>query len=230
MVGYVYAIRPPMVSGDTIGHLANPHGTFPLLKMSHPHTINDWTSVNNKYYHWLFTHYDVTPENQTKLLALQGTNNVRYIVFGREICPTSGRKHLQGFISFSNQVRRSTLVKLLGDCWVGPMKQKGTTDECIAYAKKDGDWSEAGEPILTTDRAKGMLYMLGDLESILETISEPLQDEFYDLLSDISDAVYDLVAHFDPHAEELQSSDTESEDDSMPSKRQRIYSDIDHMC
>jgi len=52
---------------------------------------------------WCFTYY---PTNETQDLIwfknLSQSSQVRYIVMGREHCPTTGRLHFQGYISFNN--------------------------------------------------------------------------------------------------------------------------------
>lgn len=169
------------------------------MEINHPFANNNWTEVNNKYYHWIFTHYDVDEDTQTKLLLLPDQQKCKYIIFGRETCPTSGRKHLQGFISFTNQVRRSSVAKLLGDCFIKPMVTKGSTDACIEYCKKDGDWIERGTPSLTSKRAEGMLNLLGELQDFVEEhIDETNNQIIMSIADDIAFHAFDLLAYFNP--------------------------------
>lgn len=186
----------------------------------HPFANNTWTQVNNKYFHWLFTHYDVSEENQKKLIDLQLNGHCQYIIIGREICPTTGNKHLQGFVSFKNQVRRSSLIKLLGECFVKPMITKGSTDDCINYCKKDGDFTEIGEPVLTSKRAKGMLDILDDIANL---IGESEWDTQYkDVLSIVCDAIDELyedathiALYFAPDDDDLQCETDDDMDDDI---------------
>lgn len=87
---------------------------------------------------WVFT--DFTMDADT-LRATQ----CRYIVFGREIAPTTGRLHHQGFVYFDNVIGRATVQERLGvgKCWCNPMYS--TPDACIKYCKKDGDSFEQGD-------------------------------------------------------------------------------------
>lgn len=195
----------------------------------HPYANNTWTQVNNKYYHWLFTHYDVSEENQKKLMDLQLSGGCQYIIFGREICPTTGNKHLQGFVSFKSQIRRSSLIKLLGECFVKPMITKGTTDDCIEYCKKDGDFTEVGTPVLTSKRAKGMLDILDDIVTTIEDANwETSQEDIYNYLNDALADLYDDATHialyFDIDDDDMQyeSDDDADMEDEPPAKRAHI--------
>jgi len=66
----------------------------------------------------------------------------KYVCFGKEISPTTGTPHLQGYICF--QHARS----LAGVKQVHPRAHwqaaKGLPSQCKAYSQKDGDFHEAG--------------------------------------------------------------------------------------
>lgn len=57
-----------------------------------------------------FTHHDYTPEVEKRIQSLKG---LRYAVYGYEICPTTKRPHLQGFLFFRNEKSGRELIKQL---------------------------------------------------------------------------------------------------------------------
>lgn len=76
---------------------------------------------------WCFTSFEVTaPE-------LKG--GATYVCQQKEICPTTQRKHFQGYIEFKEKMSLTGLKKLYGDKihW-GP--RKGTQAQAIDYCKK----------------------------------------------------------------------------------------------
>lgn len=80
-----------------------------------------------------------TAELQTWLTA-----NCRYAVYGREVAPTTGTIHLQGYFECSSPKRYSTLRGCLPR-GIHLESRKGTRDQAIQYCKKDGDIWEHGE-------------------------------------------------------------------------------------
>lgn len=70
-------------------------------------------------------------------------DNIRckYIVYGKEVAPTTGTPHLQGFVSFASPCTLAAAQKKLPGCWVEGAR---SIDEAIDYAQKDLDWVERG--------------------------------------------------------------------------------------
>jgi len=101
---------------------------------------------------WCFT------DNENKE-EIWGSISCQYIVYGREVAPTTGQKHLQGYIKFPI-VKSFKQVKQLHDsahwepCKSGPAS--------ITYCKKDGDFYERGEVPTPGKRT--------DLADVYETI------------------------------------------------------------
>jgi Putative viral replication protein/RNA helicase len=56
-----------------------------------------------------FTLNNYTPEEEQQLKELAG---VKYLVFGHEICPTTGTPHLQGYVYFKNAKHFNALKKI----------------------------------------------------------------------------------------------------------------------
>lgn len=71
---------------------------------------------------------------------------VRYVSFGAELCPDTGRKHLQGQIEFEKRGRRLKGVLKLFEPYKPHCEQRrGTAEELRDYNKKDGIFEEFGD-------------------------------------------------------------------------------------
>lgn len=81
---------------------------------------------------------------------LQGLE-CRYIVYGYEIAPTTGRPHFQGYVYFDNARSLDAIKKLIkGHILIA----KGAPEQNYDYCSKDGQYYERGiRPI--SDKAKG---------------------------------------------------------------------------
>lgn len=67
-----------------------------------------------------------------------------YLVFGKEVAPSTGTPHLQGYIEFKNQILFTTIKKKFPNIHVE--KRKGTPKEASDYCKKeDPNFYECGE-------------------------------------------------------------------------------------
>lgn len=66
----------------------------------------------------------------------------KYMVWGREVCPTTGRIHLQGYTSFKNPQSMGEFAKRF-QCHT--LKAKGSALQNRVYCTKDGQFEEFGE-------------------------------------------------------------------------------------
>lgn len=89
---------------------------------------------------WVFTLNNYTDEQQSLVQSI----DCRYLVYGREVAPTTGTQHLQGFISFHNQKDFSAVRKIFPD-GTHLEKKKASDFLAAAYCKKEGDYFEKGE-------------------------------------------------------------------------------------
>lgn len=81
---------------------------------------------------WCFTWNNYAEEHIQHCLDMQS----KYIVFGREVCPTTGTPHLQGFVYFESPKTRSAVSKLfLGKCWV--QFTRGSPADNFNYCTKE---------------------------------------------------------------------------------------------
>lgn len=112
---------------------------------------------------WCFTLYDYADNDIEKLLNMP----VRYVIIGKEKCPTTGRAHLQGFVEIGRPQRMSWVKTQCGrnDIHLEPSRSKNR-DAAREYCKKEGDWIERG------DWASGGQGQRTDLQDIIEMIKE----------------------------------------------------------
>lgn len=88
---------------------------------------------------WCFTSFDTDKE-----LGFE-KDNCRYIIYGRERCPTTNREHYQGFAIFKRTCRMPKAKQWLGgQNGVHLDPRRGTRDEARDYCIKDGDVFEWG--------------------------------------------------------------------------------------
>jgi len=81
-----------------------------------------------------YNNYDDTIDTQiTRFLTLESVK----FVFGHEVCPSTGTRHLQGYMEFKSARTVGALVKAMGPklrCF----KAKGTKQQNWTYCSKDG--------------------------------------------------------------------------------------------
>lgn len=61
---------------------------------------------------------------------------MRYLVYQRELCPTTKKEHWQGYVEFFNPVALSTLRKKIFDEKVRLFERNGTPEQAAEYCKK----------------------------------------------------------------------------------------------
>jgi len=89
---------------------------------------------------------------------------ISYIIWGNEVCPTTGRAHKQGYLELTGPLGLSGVKRLLATNSIHLETRKGTAAQAIEYCKKDGDWEEHGEA-----KAQGKR---SDLEAIKKHIDK----------------------------------------------------------
>lgn len=108
---------------------------------------------NNPSKHWVFTINNHTADDVARLngLALSSdagppvpSTSVSYIIFGNET-GEAGTPHLQGYIAFHGRVRFTQVRAALGG-QAHIERMRGTPKQAAAYCRKDGDFTERGDP------------------------------------------------------------------------------------
>lgn len=103
--------------------------------------------MNTTSRNFVFTCFD--KDELSFAIANHQPDIIKYICYGIETCPTTGRIHYQGYLELKKSIRITGVRKLFGPhCKTHFEYRKGTADEAINYCRKDGQFSEFG------DRAK----------------------------------------------------------------------------
>lgn len=87
---------------------------------------------------WCFTLNNYTEE---EVEAINGLD-VKYMIYGKEISPTTGTPHLQGFIVFSGSKKITGVSKLIPRAYL--VVAKGSSVQNITYCSKEKDVVEFG--------------------------------------------------------------------------------------
>lgn len=100
-----------------------------------------------RHYNYVFTHNNY--ENTT----LEDEVECQYIVYGKEVAPSTGTPHLQGFIRFSPWCSLKQAKKRMPGCWIEPAL---TLEAAMDYCKKDSQVTERGtKPLNQEEKGSG---------------------------------------------------------------------------
>lgn len=96
--------------------------------------------MNSRHRSYCFTVNNYTEEDIVKLNSIE----CKYIIFGKEIAPTTETKHLQGYVQFS-QGKSFTQIQEWLPAGTHIEVAKGSPAQNIAYCSKGDDYLERGE-------------------------------------------------------------------------------------
>lgn len=107
---------------------------------------------------WCFTWFPPVPEGpHAQVVSLQdGLNHLatlsedpdfRYIIAGEEVCPETGRAHLQGYVEFHRAFSLTSVKDAFGWPTAHFEPRRGTQEQAIDYCKKEGNFHEWGKPV-----------------------------------------------------------------------------------
>lgn len=156
-----------------------------------------------------YRHFRGTQNNYEDTTLLDQLQGVKYVVYGKELAPTTGTPHLQWHIWFTSPKTHSAATKLLPGCHVLP---SDFPSESIEYCKKDGDFTERGTPPVSK-AAQGEAGKKAEqerwkrarelaIEGKLEDIDADIYIRCYGTLKRIKEdhqAVPSSMEHFDFH-------------------------------
>lgn len=147
---------------------------------------------------FVVTDWNINGDEKEKYDIIRKNNEIKYIGWGKETCPSSGRLHNQAFIYFYSE--RSTRPKNLNKignifgpkhCYVAPMK--GNFRQNTAYCSKESELEHSGDP--PEQGARGDLRetialiskgsMCADDVAMLDPISYNLYKKTYEKAEDI---------------------------------------------
>lgn len=106
----------------------------------------------NRSRNFVFTINNYSPEEVDIVKGWE----CKYVKFGKEVAPTTGTPHLQGYVCFENQMTLSALKKKysIGDNHWEVMR--GTPEQNDVYCEKDGDVFEKGtKPLSPAEKGSG---------------------------------------------------------------------------
>lgn len=106
---------------------------------------------NQRSCNWCFTLPNYTDEDETALKALA----YQYLIYGKEVCPTTETPHLQGYVVFSNQKTLSALKALMGRRYHLEVTN-GSAQQNQTYCSKDGIIYEDGTAPISKKRCGEM--------------------------------------------------------------------------
>lgn len=97
-----------------------------------------------------------------------------YIIYGQETCPTTNKKHHQGYVIFKSNQRLTALKKLGHDIhWENA---KGSIDDNVKYCSKEGCVTEIGK------RPVNQQGKRTDIDTVKDMVNEGKKlDEIYDV-------------------------------------------------
>lgn len=91
-----------------------------------------------------FTSFDDNPPNPDIVNELIDEDQVKYICYGEEVCPTTQKKHYQGYCYFYGKVSIRKAKKVLGIDKGWFQYAFGSFKENLNYCSKDGKFTEWG--------------------------------------------------------------------------------------
>ena len=123
---------------------------------------------------WCFTSFSNEPICQDiSSSEEEGTlqHRVRYLIYQQECCPTTSRRHYQGYIEFTQPVRRPHVQRAIaGDTPASVRPARGTAAENRTYCSKEDSRVPGTSPVELGSYAAGGQGTRSDLVSAVNAI------------------------------------------------------------
>lgn len=116
-------------SGDPVGVILNPTVLAEKKKTNR--------GPDGRY--WIFTGFNY--EKYEDKFKEQMENKKCIYIYGKEICPTTGKPHLQGYLESPIKIRPLEAFKTTDIHW---KKRRGTREDAVKYCIKDGQITSKG--------------------------------------------------------------------------------------
>jgi len=129
---------------------------------------------------WCFTINNYNQDNIQTLLAL----GYKFLCWGKEVAPTTGTPHLQGYVVFPSNKRATTMKKIMPQGTHFEVA-KGSTEQNIEYCQKEGVYAEWGTRPMTsgqkgqTNAARFKDAFVAAKEGRLDDIPEDIRVRYY---------------------------------------------------
>lgn len=133
--------------------------------------------VNMKCRDWCFTSFDVSNYEKWMNEEFNLGSKCKYCVYQKEICPDSGKVHIQGYIEFKNTISMSNLKKILDSNELHVEKRKGKDFEARDYCMKEESGIE-GSIIEINEFVANAQGFRSDLVEIYKLLKEGKDDFF----------------------------------------------------
>lgn len=156
---------------------------------------NKFICCHMSYRSWCFTLHDPTDAEIASISEL----DVVFIIFQQEECPTTKRRHLQGFVRFKKTNRITGVKKCFGLERIHLEGARGTDADNVKYCSKD-DTRVVGTNIITRGKLPGPGCRT-DLHRLVSCIKEHealehLYDEFPGNMLRYPRGVSDCRSHY----------------------------------
>ena len=102
---------------------------------------------SEKFYqcrNWFFTDYE---KIDWALLYCTYPEKIRFIAWGDETCPTTGKQHNQGWLQLISKKTRGGVQKLVGSRQIHVEPRRGNEKQNEVYCSKEGKYKEVGKYI-----------------------------------------------------------------------------------
>lgn len=99
----------------------------------------DDDTLKKTHRHWAATFF-----TKPKMEHLTDSSPVRYMIFGEEICPSTGKTHWQAYIEFYKPIRMSGVKNVFCDKTIHLGMRFKSRENARNYCKKDGKFVEYG--------------------------------------------------------------------------------------
>ena len=111
--------------------------------------IRQLDEINPKGKRWVFTIVNYDNEDE-EIIQRWAQDQCKYLIYGREVAPTTGTPHLQGYMHLHEQMYRRTIIRLIHREGVTSVLNflqpaKGSLIENRKYCSKEGNFCEHGE-------------------------------------------------------------------------------------
>lgn len=123
-----------------------------------PHIFGLYQKMSGKNRHFKFTKFDMSREDMATLIDTKIEGQCYYCL-GNEICPDTGKPHLQCHISFTNPRSIKPLIAVLSEGTHCHVTVADYPYDSMLYCQEDGDFIEWGTPLKQVGKKGGQANM-----------------------------------------------------------------------
>lgn len=119
-----------------------------------------------------FSNVCITMFKEPAIIKEKFEKDVDYMVYQKEICPTTKKEHWQGYVELSRKLSLHSIKKLFNDPTMHIERRKGSQEQAINYCMKTESRASGSEPVefgVRRVKEQGRRY---DLENLFEYLME----------------------------------------------------------